>query len=76
MDLLHLGEERNHLVFVVYLIVFHVKRLQLGQLQKLLAALRVWNQILLEVKVLQVYKAFKTLDFLDHVARKVDGYQA
>jgi len=55
MDLLHLGEERNNVVFVVYLIVFHVKRLELGKLKKLLAALRVWNQILLEVKVLKVY---------------------
>ena len=55
MDLLHLGEERNHVVFVVYLIVFHVKRLELRKLKKLLAALRVWNQILLQVKVLKVY---------------------
>ena len=76
MDLLHLGEERNHFVSVVYLIVFHVQRLELRKLEKLLAGLGVWNQILLEIKVFQVYETFKTLNFLDHVAGEVDGYQA
>ena len=52
MDLLHLGEEGNHVVFVVYLIVLHVEGLQLGKLKELLASFRVGNQILLEVKVL------------------------
>jgi hypothetical protein len=49
MDLLHLGEERNHVVFVIYLIVLQVQRLELRKLEKLLAALGIWNQILLEV---------------------------
>jgi hypothetical protein len=55
------------------LVVFQIKTLKAWEFKKLLHRFTIWNQILLEIYVFEVNKAFKTLDFLDHVTRKIDS---
>ena len=76
MDLLHLGEEGHQIITVTNLVVFQVDALEVWQLQKLLAGFGIWDEVLLQINVLEVNEAFQTLDSLDHVAGEVDGDQA
>lgn len=69
MDLLHLGKEWNYCILVVDLVVFQIETLKVWKLEKLLACFSVWDQILLEIQVSKVHKAFKPFNFRNHVAR-------